>query len=212
MADIFEMLKDAGVEIPADKKEAFNKEFRKTYKSEGEISKVTEKLETDRDNWKQKATDAEETLKKFDGVDLETMKTELTGWKQKAEQAEKDYAEKLEQRDFEDALKEEISGYKFTSDAAKRAVIADIREAGLKVKNGKILGLSDLIAQMKEKDSSAFVDEQQKQLEQHRASFQITKPLNQQGGGKKMTREEIVGIKDRSERQKAIAENISLFQ
>lgn len=212
MADIFEMLKDAGVEIPADKKDTFNKEFRKTYKSEGEISKATEKMEADRDNWKQKATDAEETLKKFDGVDLETMKTELAGWKQKAEQAEKDYAEKLEQRDFEDALKEEISGYKFTSEAAKRAVIADIREAGLKVKNGKILGLSDLIAQMKEKDSSAFVDEQQEQLEQRRASFQITKPLNQQGGGKRMTREEIEGIKDRSERQRAIAENFSLFQ
>ncbi len=142
------------------------------------LQKDNEKLTADRDKEKERADTAEETLKKFEGVDLETMKTELSGWKQKAEQAEKDYEKKLEQRDFEDALKEEISGYKFTSEAAKRAVIADIREAGLKVKNGKILGLSDLIAQMKEKDSSAFVDEQQQQLEQHRASFQITKPLN----------------------------------
>ena len=163
--DIFEMLKEAGAEIPAEKKDAFNKEFRKTYKSEGEISKVTEKLETDRDNWKQRAETAEETLKKFDGVDVETMQAELATWQQKAKDAEKDYADKLAQRDFEDALKEEIGGYKFTSEAAKEAIMARIRGAGLKVSDGKILGLSDLIAQMKEKDASAFVDEKQEELE-----------------------------------------------
>lgn len=174
--DIFEMLKDAGVEIPADKKDAFNKEFRKTYKSEGEISKVTDKLEADRDNWKQKAEAAEETLKKFDGVDLETMQAELATWKTKAENAEKDYAAQIAKRDFEDALKEEIGGYKFTSEAAKKAIMAEIREAGLKVKDGKILGLSDLLAQMKEKDASAFVDEKQEQLEAGRAK-PFTGPL-----------------------------------
>lgn len=174
--DIFEMLKEAGVEIPADKKDAFNKEFRKTYKSEGEISKVTDKLEADRDNWKQKAEAAEETLKKFDGVDLEGMKAEVDKWKAKAENAEKDYAEQIAKRDFEDALKEEIGGYKFTSEAAKKAIMAEIREAGLKVKDGKILGLSDLLAQMKEKDASAFVDEKQEQLEAGRAK-PFTGPL-----------------------------------
>lgn len=210
--DIFEMLKEAGVEIPADKKDAFNKEFRKTYKSEGEISKVTDKLEAERDNWKQKAEAAEETLKKFDGVDLEGMKAEVDNWKTKAENAEKDYAAQIAKRDFEDALKEEIGGYKFTSEAAKKAIMAEIREAGLKVKDGKILGLSDLLAQMKEKDASAFVDEKQEQLEAGRAK-PFTGPLNPNGGGaKKMTREEIFGIKDRTERQKAIAENLSEFQ
>ena len=88
--------------------------------------------------------------------------------------------------------------------------MSEIREAGLKCKDGKILGLSDLLVQMKEKDASAFVDEQQEQLESGRARF--TQPLNQNtGGGKKMTRDEILGIKDKTERQKAISDNISLF-
>jgi len=39
--DIFEMLKNAGVEIPEDKKEAFNTEFRKAYKSEAEKDEKT---------------------------------------------------------------------------------------------------------------------------------------------------------------------------
>ena len=174
--DIFEMLKEAGVEISADKKDAFNKEFRKTYKSEGEISKATEKLEADRDNWKAKAEAAEETLKKFDGVDLETINAELNTWKTKAEMLEKDYAEKLAQRDFDDALKEEISAYKFTSEAAKKSIMAEIRASDLKLRDGKIIGLSDLIEQIKGKDSAAFVDEKQEQLEGQRAKV-FTMPM-----------------------------------
>lgn len=176
------------------------------------LQKENEKLTTDRDKEKERAETAEETLRKFDGVDVETMQAELATWQQKAKDAEKDYADKLAQRDFEDALKEEIGGYKFTSEAAKKAIMAEIREAGLKVKDGKILGLSDLLAQMKEKDASAFVDEKQEELEARRAK-PFTGPLNPNGGGaKKMTREEIFGIKDRTERQKAIAENLSEFQ
>lgn len=145
-------------------------------KDVSKLQKENEKLTADRDKEKERADTAEETLKKFDGVDVETMQAEIATWQQKAKDAEKDYADKLAQRDFEDALKEEISGYKFTSEAAKKAIMAEIREAGLKVKDGKILGLSDLISQMKEKDASAFVDEKQEQLEAGRAK-PFTGPL-----------------------------------
>lgn len=145
-------------------------------KDVSKLQKENEKLTADRDKEKERADNAEETLKKFDGVDVETMQAELATWQQKAKDIEKDYADKLAQRDFEDALKEEIGGYKFTSEAAKKAIMAEIREAGLKVKDGKILGLSDLLAQMKEKDASAFVDEKQEQLEAGRAK-PFTGPL-----------------------------------
>ena len=145
-------------------------------KDVSKLQKENEKLTADRDKEKERADTAEETLKKFDGVDVETMRNEIETWKIKAENAEKDYAAQIAQRDFEDALKEEISGYKFTSEAAKKAIMAEIREAGLKVKDGKILGLSDLLAQMKEKDASAFVDEKQEQLEAGRAK-PFTGPL-----------------------------------
>ena len=49
--------------------------------------------------------------------------------------------------------------------------MADIKEAGLKLKNGKILGLNDLIEQMKQSDASAFVDESQQQAQQNQARF-----------------------------------------
>lgn len=145
-------------------------------KDVSKLQKENEKLTADRDKEKERADTAEETLKKFDGVDVETMQAELATWQQKAKDIEKDYTDKLAQRDFEDALKEEISGYKFTSEAAKEAIVARIRAAGLKVNDGKILGLSDLLAQMKEKDASAFVDEKQEHLEAGRAK-PFTGPL-----------------------------------
>lgn len=210
MKKLIETLRSLGIEVPEDKEAEVRNKLSENYKNVAEVEKITGKIESDRDAWKKRAEEAEETLKKFEGIDPEAIQTELSTWKKKAEDAERDYAEKLEQRDFEDALKEEIGNYKFTSEAAKKAIIAEIRESGLKCKDGKILGLNDLITQIKEKDSSAFVDEQEDSLEQNKARF--TRPLGQNtSGSKKMTRDEILSIKDRNERQKAIAENISQF-
>lgn len=88
--------------------------------------------------------------------------------------------------------------------------MADIKEAGLKLKDGKILGLNDLIEQMKQSDASAFVDESQQQAQQNQAMF--TKPVGQQRTPGSMTKKDIEAIKDPSERQAAIAQNIQLFQ
>ena len=175
------------------------------------LQKENGTLESDRDNWKQRAETAEETLKKFDGVDLETMQTELNTWKQKAETAEKDYEQKIYERDFSDALKTELESVKFSSDAAKRAVMAEIKESGLKLKDGKILGLSDLIGQIKERDASAFVDEKQEQARQQAARFTVPGTGRSTGGTNGTTIADIKAIKDPAERQAAIAKNLDLY-
>lgn len=118
--------------------------------------KKTQAAEADRDQWKTRAETAEETLKGFDGVDVEGLNKQIEDWKNKAAEAEKDFQKQIEERDFADALKEEMEAFKFTSEAAKKAIMAEVKEAGLKLKDGKILGLSDLIGQIKEKDASAF--------------------------------------------------------
>lgn len=208
MQNIEAILTELGIEVPADKKESLTKKVSENYITKAEHEKKLGKVETDRDTWKEKAETAETTLKGFEGVDLETMQKELSDWKQKAENAEnaeKDAQAKLYERDFADALKTEFEGIKFSSEAAKRAIMAEVKDAGLKLKDGKILGLNDLISQMKEKDASAFVDEAQ----QNAARF--TQPINKQNQGGSMTKDQIMSIKDASERQTAIAANMSLF-
>lgn len=173
------------------------------------LQKENDNLSADRDTWKEKAEAAETTLKGFEGVDLETMQKELSNWKQKATEAEKSAQAQLYERDFADALKTEFEGIKFSSEAAKRAIMAEVKEAGLKLKDGKILGLNDLIGQMKEKDASAFIDDAQQQAQRNMARF--TAPLGKQNAPGTMTRKDIEAIKDPSERQSAIASNLHLF-
>ena len=173
------------------------------------LQKENDNLTTDRDTWKEKAEAAETTLKGFEGVDLETMQKELSDWKQKATEAEKSAQAQRYERDFADALKTEFEGIKFSSEAAKRAIMAEVKEAGLKLKDGKILGLNDLIGQMKEKDASAFVDDAQQQIQQNMARFTAPKKSGSSGT---MNKDEIMAIKDRSERRAAIAQNMHLFE
>lgn len=205
MQNIEAILKQFGLEVPKEQSEDFRKVFHENYKT----VKDYEKVESDRDKWKGQAETAEETLKRFDGVDLETMQAELATWKTKAETAEKDYQQKIYDRDFSDALKTEMESIKFSSEAAKRAVMAEIKESGLKLKDGKILGLSDLIGQIKERDASAFVDEQAEKAKQQAARF--TTSFKGTGTGGTMTKKDIYAIKDPSERQAAITENLGLF-
>lgn len=207
MQNIEAILKQFGLEVPKEQSEDFRKVFHENYKT----VKDYEKVESDRDKWKGQAETAEETLKRFDGVDLETMQAELDTWKQKAETAENDYKQKIYDRDFSDALKTEMESIKFSSEAAKKAVMAEIKESGLKLKDGKILGLSDLIGQIKEKDASAFVDEQQQRAQQQAARFTTPGTGRTPGGHGTMTKKDIYAIKDPSERQAAIAENLGLF-
>lgn len=160
MKRLVETLRSFGIEVPEDKVKEVRKKLSENYKNIGEVEKIKR--------------------------NLDAMKAELAAWKQKAEDAEAEYADRLAQRDFEDALKEETGGCRFTSQAAKRAIMAEIREAGLKVKDGKIMGLSELLTRMKEKDPSAFVDEEQEQLKAGRAK-PYTEPLDRNGGAKGMT-------------------------
>ena len=145
MQKLIDTLKSFGIEIPEDKQADVKKALSEHYKNAKEVAKTLSKVEGERDSWKERAETAEETLKSFDGIDPANIQTELAGWKKKAEDAEKEFNAKIYDRDFSDALKVALDDVKFSSEAAKKSVMADIKEAGLKLKDGKILGLNDLI-------------------------------------------------------------------
>lgn len=155
MKNMIDICKDFGIEIPAEKHADFLKAVNGEYKTVAEHNKVLDKLTAAT----QRAETAEETLKGFEGIDPTKINDEIANWKKKAEEAEANAQKQIEERDFNDALKSELDGLKFSSSAARKAVEAEIKAAGLKRKDGKILGLSDLIEQIKARDASAFVDE-----------------------------------------------------
>ncbi len=182
--DIFEMLKSVGVEIPADKKEAFNTDFRKAYKSEAEVTKKLGAVEIDRDKFKQDYETAKATLDGFEGKDFEAITKERDEWKGKAEKSEKDYKQQLHDRDYADAIKEHVDGLTFTSESAKKAYVADLKTADLTMKEGKIFGLTDFQSTYMESDPLAFVTQEQQQQQNNKAIFTTPPGKNQQPGAK----------------------------
>ena len=203
--NIIEKLKQFNVEITSEMEKAFSGDFL----SEREVEKKLSKLQNENESLKERAETAEETLKGFEGKDFDTITKERDEWKKKAEDAEKEYSAKEAEREKQELLKEAFAEIEFTSESAKKAIMAHISE-NVSVKNGKLIGFNDLLEDAKKNDASAFVDKAQQNLEQNKAKF--TTPMNNQGGKVgTMTKDEIMAIKDRGERREAMLANKELF-
>ena len=206
MQNITDILKGLGLELTDEQTADLNKAVAANYKTVAEFDKKVSRLEAERDNLKEQYETAQNTLKGFEGVDVEQMKTQINDWKNKAEAAEAAYNKRLQEREFDDALKTAIDGYKFSSNAAKSAVLAEIKGKGLAMVDGKIVGLAEVMDGIKERDASAFA------AEGNTPAAKFTSPISGATVGKTYTsKQEIMAIKDATERQQAIRDNINLF-
>lgn len=203
MQKLIETLKQFGIEVPTEKHAEVKKALSEHYKNVAEHTKAVGKLETERDSWKERAETAEETLKKFDGKDVDAMQKEIDGWKKKAEDLEKNFNEKEAEREKRSLIEEAMAGIEFTSESAKKAITVQIYE-GVSVKNGKLIGFNDLLEDAKKNDSAAFANK-------NTDTPKITSGTvnNNNSGSGVLTRKDIDGIKDTRERQRAIAESIA---
>lgn len=205
MVNVANELKKLGIEVSDEQKEYLKKSMGEELYSKEEMEDKVKKASSESEQWKTRAESAEKMLEGLDGKSPEDILKERDDWKRQAEDSKKDYEAKIAEHEKNELLKEAFEEIEFTSESAKKAIMKDISES-VSVKNGKLIGFSDLIEEAKKTDANAFVNKQT-------PPARFTKPNeNDPGGDKHATRESILSIKDRSERQKAIAENISLFQ
>lgn len=204
MQNIIEILKANGLELTEEQQSAINKAVAENYKTVAEFDKKIGKLEAERDGLKEQYDTVSETLKSFDGVDVDGMKKQLEEAQKKAEDAEKAYNARLTEREFDDALREALNGYRFSSEYAKSAIIAEVKSKGLPMVDGKIVGLGEVMEGIKQRDADAFTSD--------KPTAQFTTSFGNEDNGKKYeTKEDILKIKDAKERQQAIRDNIGLF-
>lgn len=100
-------------------------------------------LEGERDAAKAQLDTANETLKKFEGIDPQQIQTELQTYKTKAEEAEKKFTREMTQRDQRDWIGKKLDEYGVTSPYARRQLTSDImaEDSGLSWKDGAYYGL-----------------------------------------------------------------------
>ena len=131
-----------------------------------DIEKVKTKLtaaETARDEYKEQLEAANTTIQSYKDMDIEGIKQSASDWEKKYNDDLKAMQDKLEGQAYDFALKEYVSGYQFTSDLVKEAVITQLKAQGFKLNDGKFLGADDFMKQLKEANPSAFADADIKQ-------------------------------------------------
>lgn len=131
-----------------------------------DIERVKTKLttaETARDEYKEQLEAANTTIQSYKDMDIEGIKQSASDWEKKYNDDLKAMQDKLEGQAYDFALKEYVSGYQFTSDLVKEAVIAQLKAQGFKLNDGKFLGADDFMKQLKEANPSAFADADIKQ-------------------------------------------------
>lgn len=175
MKNIYEILKSYGIEIPEDKKEAFDKEVLENYKTVKEVDALRNKLETVEGDKKaievkyntdiaQRDTDLatlQEKLKNAgaDATKLSNLQTDFDTLQQTYNTAKADYEKQLAEQAYDFAVKENSAKLKFSSNSAKKAFMSDLKAKKLSMENGKILGFDDFVNAYKEQDAGAFITE-----------------------------------------------------
>lgn len=166
MKNIEQILKDAGLEASEEQLKAVNAAVTENYRTIKDYNAQKKKQEAAEEALEmvnKQLADAQETLKSFEGVDMESVNKKLADYKERAEKAEKDAQAQILQRDQRDCLKAEFDRLEIASQRTRESLMRDIMgEDGLKWKDGAFQGLSDYLAKENEKDHFYLTEEEKK--------------------------------------------------
>lgn len=153
MKTIQELLKEYGLTVPEDKAESFEKAFAESYQSADEYGKQAQALAAMED--KMKMTEA--ALKKFDGVDVETLKSEAQRLKLDLEAKEADYQNKIADMEFRGLLDAAIASAKGRN---AKSICANLDVESLKASRNQSEDIKTALSALKETDGYLFEDTQ----------------------------------------------------
>lgn len=111
MKNIFEIMKEYGIEVPADKQKEFEKAVLDNYKTVTDYNKQTEKLAKADETIKANDTavkDLQKQIDEFKDVDVSALNERIKELETEKSTIESDYQSKIADRDFNDILKDSI--------------------------------------------------------------------------------------------------------
>lgn len=113
MENIFKIMKDFGIEMPEDKKKDFEKSVLENYKTVNDYNRQVESLNQANETIKANddaMKDLQTKLDAFKDVDVTELNKTIEDLKVENVRIEKDYKDKEAQRDFDDLIKDAITG------------------------------------------------------------------------------------------------------
>lgn len=112
MKNIFEIMKEYGLEVPEDKKKDFEKAVLENYKTMTDYDNQTKKLDAANETIKANDTAMKDLQTKLDGfkdVDVSGLNQRIKELETEKDNIQKDYDAKIADRDFDDLVKESIA-------------------------------------------------------------------------------------------------------
>jgi len=140
-----------------------------------------------------------ENAAQADGADkeaLEKLTADMASLQSKYNDDMKAYKKQLEEQSYEFAVKEYANGIEFSSAAAKRDFIGQLRNAGLKMDGDMILGADDFRTKYQEANSDAFPIKSEPTPEPDKQVPKFVEPTGAPEGGKKFSLSELMRMKN----------------
>lgn len=126
MKNIFEIMKEYGLEVPEDKKKDFEKAVLENYKTQTDYDNQTKKLDAANETIKANDTamkDLQTQLDGFKDVDVTGLNKRISDLEEEKKNIQKDYDSKIADRDFSDLVKESIAAAKGKNPKAIMALL-----------------------------------------------------------------------------------------
>ncbi len=203
MKNIHTILSEMGITIPEDKKAEFDKAVAENYKTVAEHEKKVKNLTDDLSAANQRADDAEQTLKGFEGKDFEAITKERDEWKRKHDENQQKYQKEQEEREYNADLEQAASTAKCRD---LKALTAHLDHETLRKSKNRKADMEAAINAQRTERAYLFEDNGGKP-----AFAAPSSNGTGNGGNGAITRDDIMKISDRSERRAAMAKNQHLF-
>ncbi len=149
MKNIHEILKEYGLEVPAEQKSAFDKAWKENYRTKSEYDNAI----SQRDNYKSSLDDVNAKLKEFEGVDVKDLQGQITKLQGDLKAKDDEYAAKEADRMFMDSIKEAV---KTAGGRNEKAVIAMLDIDALKESKNQSDDIKTALENVKKSDGYLF--------------------------------------------------------
>lgn len=143
------------------------KDIQREKNAVNKVNQDLEKYKAENEGLKTQLSEANTQIQSFKEMDIDGIKASAEEWKTKYETDTKALNEKIAAKDYDYAIKDFMSNYKFIDDDVKETVINKFKAKEFKLEEGKFLGGEDFMKEYKENHKSLFVsDEPQEPIPQ----------------------------------------------
>ena len=152
---LIKLIKSLFPALTEEQEKQIEAELGKSFKPLADFTKVETELKSTAEQLKT----ASDTLKSFEGQDIEKIQKSAKDWEDKYTTETAKLHDELKSLQLDSAADKFLSSQKFASDRVKTSVKADLLAKGFKLEDGNFIGADTWLEGLKKSEPTAFADD-----------------------------------------------------